>query len=102
VSIVQEIGLLVGLRGVRSAPQHDRPGGATVDTYYVELEEAEGRFIGTVQAVPGLLVFGSTVDEVLERARSAIEFHAGRPFAMHKPIGVAEPADTVLHLMAQT
>ena len=50
-----------------------------METYDVELEQAEGRFIGTVRAIPGLLVFGSTVDEVLERAKSALEFHAGRP-----------------------
>ena len=73
-----------------------------MDSYDVELEQAEGRFIGTVRAIPGLLVFGSTVDEVLERARSAIEFHAGQPFAVHEPIGVAEPTDTALHLVAQT
>jgi hypothetical protein len=48
-----------------------------VDTYDVEVEQAEGRFIGTVQAVPGLLVFGASVDEVLERARSAIQFRGG-------------------------
>ena len=45
-----------------------------MDTCDVELEEAEGRFIGTVRAAPGLLVFGATVTEVLERARSAIDF----------------------------
>ena len=73
-----------------------------METYDVELEQAEGRFIGTVRAIPGLLVFGSTVDEVLERARSALEFHAGRPSAMYEPIGVAEPTNTALRLMAET
>ena len=56
-----------------------------MDTYDVELEEleeAEGRFIGTVRAVPGLLVFGGSVGEVLERARAAMAFRAGER-AMH-------------------
>ena len=48
-----------------------------MDTYDVELEEAEGRFIGTVRTMPGLLVFGASVDEVLERARAAFDFRAG-------------------------
>ena len=73
-----------------------------MDTYDVELEEAEGRFIGTVRSVPGLLVFGSSVDEVLERVRSAIEFHAGRPDTMHESVGVAELADAALRLTAET
>ena len=49
-----------------------------MDSYDVELEEAEGRLIGTVRSVPGLLVFGNTVDGVLEQARAAIAFRAGR------------------------
>ena len=73
-----------------------------MDTYDVELEEAEGRFIGTVRSIPGLLVFGSTVDEVLERAQSAIDFQAGRPFAVHEPIGVAEPAQHTARIAAET
>ncbi len=73
-----------------------------MDTYDVELEEAEGRFIGTVRSVPGLLVFGSSIDEVLERAQSAVEFQAGRPFTVHEPIGVAEPTQYTPRIAAET
>ena len=52
---------------------------ATMDTYEIELEPAEpDGFTATVPAVPGLLVLGNSVDEVLERARAAIAFHVGR------------------------
>ena len=78
VSIVQEAGLFVGRRGVRSgSPARPTRRSATLDTDDVEREQVEGRFNGTVQAVPGLLVFGTSVDEVLERVRSAIEFRGG-------------------------
>ena len=73
-----------------------------MDTYDVELEEAEGRFIGTVRAMPGLLVFGASVDEALERVRSAIDFQAGCPSAVHEPIGVAEAAQHTSHIAAET
>jgi predicted RNase H-like HicB family nuclease len=44
--------------------------------YLVELDRTEsGRFALTVPAVPGLLVLGDSTDDVLERARAAIEFH---------------------------
>ena len=50
-----------------------------MDTYEIELEPAEpDGFTAIVPAVPGLLVLGSSVDEVLERARAAIAFHLGR------------------------
>ena len=52
---------------------------ATMDTYEIELEPAEpDGFTAIVPAVPGLLVLGSSVDEVLERARAAIAFHVGK------------------------
>jgi predicted RNase H-like HicB family nuclease len=44
--------------------------------YLVELDRTEsGRFALTVPAMPGLLVLGDSTDDVLERARAAIEFH---------------------------
>ena len=50
-----------------------------METYEIELEPAEpDGFAAIVPAVPGLLVLGSSVDEVLERARAAIAFHVGR------------------------
>jgi predicted RNase H-like HicB family nuclease len=53
-----------------------------MDTYEIELEPAEPEgFIAIVLAVPGLIVLGRSVDEVLERARSAIAYHVGRPGA---------------------
>jgi predicted RNase H-like HicB family nuclease len=49
-----------------------------MDTYEVELKPAEpDGFAAIVPALPGLLVLGQDVDEVLERARAAIAFHAG-------------------------
>ncbi len=55
-----------------------------MDTYVVELEGTElHSFALTVPALPGLLILGKSIDEVLERAQAAIEFHAadvqGRP-----------------------
>ena len=48
-----------------------------MDTYEVELEPTEpAGFAVTVPALPGLLVLGTNVDDVLERARAAIAFHA--------------------------
>jgi predicted RNase H-like HicB family nuclease len=42
-----------------------------MDTHEVELENAvPAAFAVTVPAVPGLLIFGATVDEVLARART--------------------------------
>ena len=84
------------------ASQHDRQDEHDHGHRRRRTRRGDGRFIGTVRALPWLLVLGSTVDEVLERARSAIEFHAGRPFAMHEPVGVAEPADAALCLMVET
>jgi predicted RNase H-like HicB family nuclease len=50
-----------------------------MDAYAVELEPTEpDGFAVTVPALPGLLVLGTSVDEVLERARAAIAFHVGR------------------------
>jgi predicted RNase H-like HicB family nuclease len=50
-----------------------------MDAYEVELEPTEpDGFVVTVPAVPGLLVLGTSVDDVLERARAAIAFHVGR------------------------
>jgi predicted RNase H-like HicB family nuclease len=49
-----------------------------MDTYEVELKPAEPDGLAAiVPALPGLLVLGQDVDEVLERARGAIAFHAG-------------------------
>ena len=46
--------------------------------YEVEVEPAEpDGFAAIVPAVPGLLVLGSDVDEVLRRVRVAIASHAG-------------------------
>ena len=48
-----------------------------METYEVELERIEAdRFLATVPALPGLLLLGASVDEVLERALEAIEFRA--------------------------
>ena len=50
-----------------------------MDAYEVELEPTEpDGFAVTVPALPGLLVFGTSVDDVLERTRAAIAFHVGR------------------------
>ena len=52
---------------------------ATMDTYEIELESADpDSYTALVPAIPGLLVLGRRVDEVLERARAAIAFHVGR------------------------
>ena len=49
-----------------------------MDAYQVELEPAEPEgFAAIVPAMPGLLVLGSDVDEVLRRVRVAIAFHHG-------------------------
>ena len=49
-----------------------------MDTYEVELAPAEpDGFAASVPAVPGLLVLGPDVDEVLRRARVAIASHEG-------------------------
>ncbi len=55
-----------------------------METYVVELEGTElDSFALTVPALPGLLILGKNIDEVLERAQAAIAFHAaeaqGRP-----------------------
>jgi predicted RNase H-like HicB family nuclease len=48
-----------------------------VKTYVVEVERTErDSFALTVPALPGLLILGLSIDEVLERARAAIEFYA--------------------------
>ena len=44
-------------------------------TYVVEVERTErDSFALTVPALPGLLILGLSIDDVLERARAAIEF----------------------------
>ena len=49
-----------------------------MDIYAVELEPAEpDGFAAIVPALPGLLVLGSDVDEVLRRVRVAIAYHDG-------------------------
>jgi hypothetical protein len=49
-----------------------------MDIYEVELEEAEpDGFAASVPALPGLLVLGSDVDEVLRRVRVAIALRDG-------------------------
>jgi predicted RNase H-like HicB family nuclease len=48
-----------------------------VKTYVVEVERTErDGFALTVPALPGLLILGLSIDEVLERGRAAIEFYA--------------------------
>jgi predicted RNase H-like HicB family nuclease len=55
-----------------------------MDTYEVELEPAApDGFAATVPAVPGLLVLGRDINEVLERVRAAITFHVGGPLSVH-------------------
>ena len=50
-----------------------------MDTYEVELEPAEPDGLAAiVPAVPGLLVLGQNLDEVLDRVRAAIDFYVGR------------------------
>jgi predicted RNase H-like HicB family nuclease len=50
-----------------------------MDTYEVELEPTEpDGFAVIVPALPGFLVLGTSIDDVLERARAAIAFHVGR------------------------
>src|ERR1700694_2318556 len=61
------------IAGVSSPRSRGRPckqqGGQAMDTYEVELEAAEPEgFAVTVPALPGLLVLGATIDEVLSRA----------------------------------
>jgi predicted RNase H-like HicB family nuclease len=51
-----------------------------MDRYEVELEPAEpDGFAAVVPALPGLLVLGRSVDEVLERVRAAIAFRVALP-----------------------
>jgi predicted RNase H-like HicB family nuclease len=51
-----------------------------MDAYEVEVESAEpGGFVVTVASLPGLLVLGGTVDEVLARTRASIAFHVRTP-----------------------
>ncbi len=50
-----------------------------MDIYEVELEQGEpDGFAAVVSALPGLLILGNSVDEVLKRVRGAIAFHDGR------------------------
>jgi len=50
-----------------------------METYTVNLEPAEpDRFAATIPALPGVLVLGRSIDEVLERAQAAIDFHIGQ------------------------
>ena len=45
--------------------------------YVVELERTEsGRYALTISEMPGLLILGDTTDEVLARARAAIQFYS--------------------------
>jgi hypothetical protein len=47
-------------------------------TYEVDLEPIEPQgFAAVVLTLPGLLVLGRDIDEVLERVRAAVAFHAG-------------------------
>jgi hypothetical protein len=49
-----------------------------MDVYAVELEPAEpDGFAAIVPALPGLLVLGNNIDEVLRRVRVAIAYHNG-------------------------
>ena len=49
-----------------------------METFQVELEPAEpDGFTAIMPAVPGVLVLGRDVDEVLERVRAAIAYHIG-------------------------
>ncbi len=65
-----------------------------MDTYEVELEPAEpDGFAAIVPALPGLLVLGENVDEVLDRVRAAIVYHVGRG---SRPVQLAISGDARL------
>ena len=50
-----------------------------MDAYEVELQRTEPEgFVAVVPALPGLLVLGRDVEEVLERVRAAVAFYEGR------------------------
>jgi predicted RNase H-like HicB family nuclease len=51
-----------------------------MDIFDVELESAQAHgFAALVPAYPGLIVFGATLDEVLDHARLAIAYRLGSP-----------------------
>jgi predicted RNase H-like HicB family nuclease len=51
-------------------------GGTAMDAYEVELESVEPEeFVVTIPSLPGLLILGATIDEVLVRTRASIAFH---------------------------
>jgi hypothetical protein len=48
-----------------------------MDTYEIDLELADPHgFAATIPALPGLLILGTSLDEVLEHARASIVWHA--------------------------
>jgi predicted RNase H-like HicB family nuclease len=48
-----------------------------MNTYEIDLELADPHgFAVTVPALPGLLILGTSLDEVLTRARASITWHA--------------------------
>jgi predicted RNase H-like HicB family nuclease len=48
-----------------------------MDTFEIDLEPADAHgFTVTIPALPGLLILGSSLDEVLEQARASIAWHA--------------------------
>jgi predicted RNase H-like HicB family nuclease len=56
-----------------------------METYVVELERTErDTFALTVPALPGLFILGKSIDEVLARARAAIEFRASPDARDHR------------------
>ena len=60
--------------------------------YVVELERTEsGRYALTITSMPGLLILGDTGDEVLARARAAIQF-----YSRDRLLGPEQPDEVVL------
>jgi hypothetical protein len=58
----------------------------------VELERIEsGRYALTITDMPGLLILGDTADEVLARARAAIQF-----YSRDRVLGPEKPVELVL------
>jgi predicted RNase H-like HicB family nuclease len=48
-----------------------------MDTFEIDLEPADAQgFTVTIPALPGLLIFGTSLDEVLNQTRAAIAWHA--------------------------
>ena len=60
--------------------------------YVVELDRTEsGRYALTIANIPGLLILGDTPDEVLARARAAIQF-----YSRDRVLGLEQPQEVFL------